>query len=52
MRRSANPLRADDEADEWTYFLKERQDELARQLGSLAAAIKVLDDKNVHYGMD
>ncbi len=50
LRRFTSLLRADVEAGERTEFLTGRRDELVRQTGALAAAIKVLDDKMSCHG--
>jgi len=50
LRRFTSLLRADGEAGERVEFLTGRRDELVRQAGALAAAVKVLDDKIAYYG--
>lgn len=50
LLRSPTLQSADGEAAERTEFLKGRRDELVRQAGALAAAVKVLDEKIAYYG--
>jgi len=50
LRRFTSLLRSDGEAGERVEFLTGRRDDLVRQAGALAAAVKVLDDKIAYYG--
>jgi DNA-binding transcriptional MerR regulator len=50
LRRFTSLLRSDGEAGERAEFLTERRNELVRQAGALAAAVKVLDENIAYYG--